>query len=47
MLYQRIQSCQWDPHDRAGAGKHAGNVTNFTENCAGKRFFFSEGSRET
>ena len=26
---------------------HADNITNFTENCAGKSFFFSPNSKET
>ena len=25
----------------------AGNITNFTENCSGKSFFFSEDTKET
>ena len=29
------------------ANDYAGNITNFTENRAGKSFFFSEDSKET
>ena len=31
----------------ASAIDHAGNIKNFTENHAGKSFFFSEDSKET
>ena len=55
--YYPVQVCQWDLHDRALVGRHAsksfsstidraGNITNFTENRAGKSFFFSQDSKE-
>ena len=42
-----IQACQWDPRDRTGAGSNAGNITNFTRNCAGQSVIFSRDSKET
>ena len=36
-----------DPRYCARAGRHAGNIANFTENRAGKSFFSSKDPKET